>query len=207
MKTKFLTIGLLLIFAFAACERKTNHPVIREADDTEVLSEVELNNPQDTTKQDSTNILQEICGDSQILELWYTEDFSYGSVSIFNDSEYLYIQYDVKKELADQGWSIHTSYLFTGDYSELNYLENGSIDWHSMPVEDKAYNDNPTSAVRMIPIAEIEDACFGVATKVKLNNPDPTGQNPNPRAFINIDGKLSYPWKADYSYCIQTCSD
>lgn len=207
MKTKLLTIGLLLIFIFTACEKKSNHPSIREADDNEVLSELELNNPSDSTSQDSSNILQKTCGDSQVLELWYTEDFSYGSVSVFNDAEYLYIQYDIKKELADQGWNIHTSYLFIGDYNELNYLENGSIDWHSMPIDRESYNDNPFSVLRMIPISKLEADCVGIATKVKLNNPDPNGQNPNPRAFINIDGKLSYPWKIDYSYCIQECTD
>jgi len=207
MKTKLLTIGLFLIFAFAACERKTNHPVIRELDDSEVLSEVELNNPQDTTAQDSSNILQAVCGESQVFELWYSEDFSYGTVTVFNDAEYLFIQYDLKKELEDQGWSFNATYLFTGDYSYLTYLGNGSIDWHIAPVEEEVYNDNPASVVRKIPIAEIEDNCVGVATKVKLNNPDLNGQNPNPRAFINIDGDLRYPWKVDYSYCIQECTN
>ena len=207
MKTKFLTIGLLIIFTIAACDKKTDNPAPKESDDTEVLSEVELNNPQDTTAQDSSNILQEVCGESQVFELWYTEDFSYGTVTVFNDTEYLFIQYDLKTELADQGWSFDATYLFTGDYNDLTYLGNGSIDWHIAPVEEEVYNDNPASVVRKIPISEIEDACFGVATKVRLNNPDPNGQNPNPRAFINIDGDLSYPWNVDYSYCIQTCSD
>ncbi len=207
MKTRFLTFGLLIIFAFASCERKNNNPGTGELDDSGVLSEVELNNPQDSTKTDSSNVLNNYCGSMQMFELWYSEDFSYGNVTVYNDTQYLYIQYDVNKELAEKGWGIHSTYLFMGNYEDLSYLDNGSIDWYSSVIDIEDYNDNPSSVLRIIPLDQLNSECIGIATKAKLNNPDPDGMNPNPRAFIKIDGKLSYPWKTNYSYCIQTCSD
>jgi len=70
MKTKILTFGLLIIFAFASCERKNNNPGIEELDDSGVLSDVELNNPQDSSITDSSSILNNYCGISQAFELW-----------------------------------------------------------------------------------------------------------------------------------------
>lgn len=207
MKTKILTFGLLIIFAFAACERKNYNPGIEELDDSGVLSEVDLNNPQDSTNTDSSEILNNFCGTPQVFELWYSEDFSYGNVAVFNDTQYIYIFYNVNKELAAKGWGIHSTYLFLGNYDDLSYMDNGSIDWYSSVIDIENYNDNPSSVLRIVPIDQLSYDCFGIATKVKMNNPDPGGMNPNPRAFINVDGKLNYPWKTGYSYCIQTCSD
>lgn len=206
MKTKILTIGMLIaFFAFTSCEKEETMvtPTETELNDEAVLKSLKASKRKKRKLDRCENITQVACGEVNTFELWYGEDFPYGIVSISNDNEFLYVQYDVEKSLIEEGWGFHTTYLFIGDYSELAYLDNGSVNWHADNMMLETYNDNPTSVLRIFPLENLPE-CFGIATKAKLNNPY-GGQNPNPRAFLNVEDNYLYPWKENYEYCVQDC--
>ena len=223
MKTRILTFGILLaFFTLVSCEKdkslNVNSHNYLEMSDAELLpffdafvnAKTFLAEPLVFNVEDDTPI---ICGEPEVFELWYSQDFPYGTVTVSNDDEFLYIQYDVYKDLIEKGWGIHTTYLFLGDYNDLPYkeveTEDGKIitviDWYGHNIERETYDDNPTSVVYTIPLNELPD-CFNIATKVKLNNPE-EGQNPNPRALVEINGLYSYPWQVNYEYCVRECED
>ncbi len=202
MKTIYLKLSLFLVlFALiSSCELDTTVPGQNELFDMELLNMLNFT----TTLRDIDYSDINFCGNPQAFELWYTAPESYGDVIVYNNDEFLHIIYWLKKDLAEAGWGIHTTYLFLGDYKGLSFLDNGSIDWYGDAISITPYNDNPSIVKISIPLSELS-SCNGIATKVKLNNPDPEGMMPNPRAFLNIDGELKYPWMQNYEYCIQAC--
>lgn len=204
MKTLFIKLSvIIMIFAFISCENESPEPEKKELDDQEVLDNI--TNPADSTQQDTTSIIVDYCGTSQTFELRYYSSALFGTVDVYNDEDSLHIVYTLSSELVDEGWGIHSTYLFLGNYDNLPTLDNGSVDWYSDALTMELFDGNLSTVEKVISLDELGD-CFGVATKVKLNNPDPEGSTISPRAFINVDGVLEYPWMQNYEYCIQTCS-
>lgn len=202
MKTIYFKLSLfLMLFAFiSSCESDPTVPDKNELFDMELLNMLNFTTIMGNVDYSDLNF----CGNPQTFELWYTAPDSYGEVIVYNNDEFLHIIYRLNKDLAEAGWGIHTTYLFLGDYEGLPFLENGSVNWHSDAISKMPFDDNPSEIKISIAFSELSN-CFGIATKVKLNNPDPDGMMPNPRAFLNIDGELKYPWMQNYEYCIQVC--
>lgn len=200
-KTAFL-LGLLLLIlvAFVSCETETTVPAENDIYDTELMGMLDFVTTMSNV--DYSDIT--FCGIPQGFELWYTAPESYGYVIVYNNAESLHIIYRLNKNSVEAGWSILSSYLFVGDYENLPYLENGSVNWYGDGVGLVSFEDNPTSVKISIPLSEIS-GCNGIATKVKLTNPSLDDAMVYPRAFLNIEGKLHYPWKQAYEYCIQEC--
>ena len=202
MKTTYFKLSLfLMLFAFiSSCETLVTSPSQSELNDKELINMLDFTVIMD--KVDYSDIY--FCGNPQPFELWYTAPESYGDVIVYNNDEFMHIIYRIDRDLAEAGWGIHSIYLFIGNYDDLPYLENGSVDWHNDAMGMTPVEDNPREIRLSVPLSEL-NSCFGIATKVKLNNPDPDGMMPNPRAFLNIDGELKYPWMQNYEYCIQAC--
>ena len=202
MKTTYFKLSLfLMLFAFiSSCETLVTPPSQSELNDKELINMLDFTVIMD--KVDYSDIY--FRGNPQPFELWYTAPESYGDVIVYNNDEFMHIIYRIDRDLAEAGWGIHSIYLFIGNYDDLPYLENGSVDWHNDAMGMTPVEDNPREIRLSVPLSEL-NSCFGIATKVKLNNPDPDGMMPNPRAFLNIDGELKYPWMQNYEYCIQAC--
>ena len=215
MKTKSLFMGLfltLVMFALVSCEKdkplntNPNASFNRDLMDSELMTHIgDFVNMSNFLKNSKSFVADEemVACDIDTLELWYSQDFPFGIVTITDDDENLIVKYELYPELILAGWSFHTTYLFVGDYANLPYtvntLGNTVLDWHATGMV--AYTSNPTVVIRKISL-ETLDECFGIATKVKLNNPT-GGQNPNPRAILLNDGlRGAYTWAEYYEYCI-----
>jgi len=204
MKTLLLKLGVaFMIITFISCENDSPEKEKKELDDKEILDNI--TDPADTTKQDTTTTYNEYCGTIHSFELRYYSSTLYGTVEMYNNEDSLFIVYTVADDLAEADWGVHSTYLFLGDYNDLPILENGSVDWYHEAITMEIYDGNLPVIVKAFALNELSD-CFGFATKVKLNNPDPNGSNISPRAFINVDGVLEYPWMQNYEYCIHSCS-
>ena len=202
MKTMYLKLAffLMILAAFSSCETETTVPIENELLESELINILDfVTIMSDVDYSDIT-----FCGTPQNFELWYTAPESYGDVIIYNNSEHLHIIYRLNRKYADAGWSILTAYLYLGDYDGLPYLENGGIDWYGEGISLIHFEESPSSIKISIPLSEV-NSCNGIATKLKLNNPDPEGRMVYPRAFLNIEGNLNYPWLENYEYCIQAC--
>ncbi|MDX2442530.1 MAG: hypothetical protein QNK30_01900 [Bacteroidales bacterium] len=204
MKTLLIKLSLaFMVIAFISCDKDSQEPEKKELDDKEIIENI--SDPADTTAQDTTTISETYCGTVHTFELRYYSTTLYGTLEMYNNEDSLYIVYKVDDELANNDWGIHSTYLFLGDYNNLPKLENGSVDWYNEAITMELYDGNEPVVIKSYALGELAD-CFGFATKVKLNNPDPDGANVSPRAFINVDGTLEYPWMQNYEYCIQSCS-
>ncbi len=212
MKTKIFTIGILItFFAFVSCEKedtKITKAELELNDKTELNDEVVLKSLKSSSRKKRKlepfqTILQTSCGEVHTFELWYYQDFAYGAVTVSNDAEFLYIQYDLNEDMIEKGWGFDATYLFIGDYNNLEYLENGiNINWHAGNVVTKTYEDKPVSVSRILELKNLPE-CFGIATKVRVSNSD--GGKAYPRAFLNIENEYKYPWLEGYEYCVQNC--
>lgn len=211
MKTKNLFIGLfltLVMFAFVSCEKdrtlntNPNAKFNRELMDSELLTHLsDYVNMSNFLKNSKSFVADEVvmC-DIDTLELWYGQNFPYGIVTITDDGVDLIIKYELYETLVDAGWTINRIYLFIGDYENLVYLSGGSVDW--MSTNQEICELNTVVYESRTPLDELDD-CFGIATKVKLNNPTEGAQNPNPRAILLNDGlRGAYTWADVYEYCI-----
>ena len=204
MKAKtILKLSLLfMILGLISCEKDSSEVVPLDQEETFILKNLELSSESDPLE--IPELVYIPCGIPQVFELWSFEGMRYGTVTVYNDNEFLYIQYDILSSLAQEGWGILQTYLFVGKYEDWPYpgVDPGS-GWQNDPViVIEPHTGNPATVVRMVPIAEwMEEYCFVIATKAKLNNP--AGANPNPRAFINLNGELSYIW--DNEYCLEKC--
>ena len=206
MKTKILTIGILItFFAFVSCEKentKMTQDVLELNDKSELNDEVILKSLKSSSSkkiklESYQNILQPICGEVHTFELWYYQDFAYGAVTVSNDAEFLYIQYDLNEDMIEKGWGFDATHLFIGDYNNLEYLENGiNINWQAGNVVIETYEGNPVSVSRILELKNLPE-CFGIATKVRISNSD--GGKAYPRAFLNIEQEFKYPWLEGYN--------
>ena len=170
----------MTFFAIASCvkEETKNAPIESELNDEAVLKSLRSSSKKKRKLEAVPYVMEATCGVTETFELWYGQDFPYGTVTVYNNNEFLYIQYDVDKNLIDAGWGFHTTYLFVGDYSKLPYKEVETdegkiitvIDWDDNIINRETYDDNPTSVVRSIALIELPE-CFGIASKAKLNNP------------------------------------
>lgn len=212
MKTKILTIGILItFFAFVSCEKENTKMTQYELelnDKAELNDEVILKSLKSSSRkkiklEPCQNILQPTCGEVHTFELWYYQNFAYGTVTVSNDAEFLYIQYDLNEDMIEKGWGFDATYLFIGEYSSLVFKENGiNIDWNADNINIETYEANPVSVSRILELKNLPE-CFGIATKVRISNSD--GGNAYPRAFLNIEDAYKYPWKEGYEYCVQDC--
>lgn len=202
MKTIYLklSIFLILITFISSCETLVTPPSQNELNDGELIDMLDFKVIMDEVDYSDISF----CGNPQPFELWYTAPESYGDVIVYNNDKFMHIIYRIDRDLAEAGWGIRSIYLFIGNYDNLPYLENGSVDWHNDAMGMTPVENNPREIRLSVPLNEL-NSCFGIATKVKLNNPDPDGMMPNPRAFLNVDGMLKYPWMQNYEYCIQAC--
>lgn len=186
-----LLLSAIMFFVIFSCDNENSEP-IRER------KTIDLNQ---SFPNSTYRIMDNVCNNTQMFELWdYYKEYHYGTVYIFTDPQYLYIQYDLFEETINEGWRIDMSWLFVGLESEWKYGD-GYPDWYDGNFNPENHPELPTTLVRRVLLEDwmVED-CFIIASKVRLTL---NGMEKIAIANINYMGEKSYLWSQ--TFCLEIC--
>ena len=192
MKLAFSLSALVLMFCLFSCEKESKDITPLDQETNVVLKSLE------SEPLEVPELTEDHCGEPKVYELWY-DNIPYGTVTVYNDDEFLYLKYVLLPELQNE-WGITRTYLFVGESLPEGW-NNGSSWYEDPPVELVNYPaPYPKEITLQVPLEEyMSQNCFIIATKVRLLSTG--GIIMNPRAYI-VGGGL-YIWEDEY--CLETC--